>query len=537
MSERQWIVASAFIALSSVTAAETLQPGQQHDYRFSGSVGTTYEVSFVSNAEQCADTTEGTCCAMYVMDGNSTPSFDRYHYKSVSKSSSTPASVIVQKANTGSISVSIYAYHQCEYTPPTIVSTAQSNTISQQGVGRGQLGDERVLETVQMPGQPFALRDETRQAAANNGGRMIQGNAIFSEAAIGYLESVRNILTEPARDQDNTWFEPIQEELTDAHFHSGIMYDYMNEKMGINSFDNAGAEMLSFVNAFYPPVTTEFCGYSVPPGELFNAFWNGYNIVFTRRFMTSFFSGEYHDISYAAALDVTAHEWAHAISDRAVNLRYQRESGALNEAFSDWVGVAVEWYAGETNWTLGEGVKVIRDMENPRNHRQPDTYEGDGWYPTTRQACPEPDICENDYCGVHINSGVANKMFQLLVEGGTHNGVTVQGVGMDTAIQVAYDAIRNYWTSDETFAGARIGMEDAAAHYGSSVERSVSMAWHAVGVGEAPSTSSGSGSSSQSSGSSGGGCSIMPAGESNPSIPMLLLMMGLWAVRRRLISA
>jgi len=528
------LIATLISVVGSTAVAEVLLRGQQHDYRFDATTGRTYEIAFTSNADQCSGSTEGSCCGMYVIDGNQTPNFGTYHYKSVSASSDTPAKVIVQKANSGAISVSIYAYDRCEYEPPQIVATAPSNTISQQGVGRGQLGEERTLETVQLPGQPYALRDESRQAAASNGGRMSQGNAIFSEAAVGYLESIRDILTEPSRDNDNSWFEPIQEELTDAHYHSGIMYDYMNEKMGINSFDNAGAEMLSFVNAYYPPVTTMFCGHAVPPGELFNAFWNGYNIVFTRRFMTNYFSGDYHDISYAAALDVTAHEWAHAISDRAVNLRYERESGALNEAFSDWVGVAVEWYAGETNWTLGEGVKLIRDMKHPRNHRQPDTYEGEDWQPTSRQECATPDVCENDYCGVHINSGVANKMFQLLVEGGTHNGITVTGVGMDTAIQVAYDAIRNYWTSDESFAGARVGMENAAAPYGANVERSVAMAWYAVGVGTSPVTNSSRSSGSQSGGASGGGCSIVPEGESSHSIPMLLVALSLWALRRRI---
>ena len=66
-------------------------------------------------------------------------------------------------------------------------------------------------------------------------------------------------------------------------------------------------------------------------------------------------------------------------------------------------------------------------MENPHLGDQPDYYGLTDvyWYDIT--GCL-PDNT-NDYCGVHYNSGVGNKWFYLLSDGGIHHGVTVIGIG------------------------------------------------------------------------------------------------------------
>ena len=73
-------------------------------------------------------------------------------------------------------------------------------------------------------------------------------------------------------------------------------------------------------------------------------------------------------------------------------------------------------------------------------------------------------------------------MFYLLAAGGVHNGIRVNGVGVDTAINIALDAVMHYWTSNETFSGARAGMEEAARLYGANAVTQVGLAWQAVGV-------------------------------------------------------
>ena len=189
---------------------------------------------------------------------------------------------------------------------------------------------------------------------------------------------------------------------------------------------------------------------------------------------------------YSAALDVVGHEWAHAVTEKTgANLAYQWESGALNEAFSDWMGTAVEHARNEFNWTIGEGVGTGRDMANPLAYGQPDTYLVSPWVTTTN--CTP--TAASDWCGVHTNSGVPNKMFYLLSAGGTHNSVPVRGIGIAKAIKIAYLANTggaDYWQPNTTFAVAQEKMVLAAGKipgFTSFEADQVRNAWAAVKVG------------------------------------------------------
>jgi Zn-dependent metalloprotease len=51
-------------------------------------------------------------------------------------------------------------------------------------------------------------------------------------------------------------------------------------------------------------------------------------------------SGTYFDV--LTSIDVAAHEIGHAVCEKTANLAYQKESGAMNEAFSDiWELVSI----------------------------------------------------------------------------------------------------------------------------------------------------------------------------------------------------
>ena len=51
-------------------------------------------------------------------------------------------------------------------------------------------------------------------------------------------------------------------------------------------------------------------------------------------------------IEFSGDLDVVGHELSHGVTEATSNLVYQNESGALNEAFSDIMGTAIEFYYG-----------------------------------------------------------------------------------------------------------------------------------------------------------------------------------------------
>ncbi len=191
--------------------------------------------------------------------------------------------------------------------------------------------------------------------------------------------------------------------------------------------------------------------------------------------------------------DIVGHELTHGVTGSSSNLIYQKEPGALNESFSDIFGVYFEqWLEGDnaSNWLVGEDLTsygTLRNMANPNQFNQPDTYEGNFWYNVN--GCSP--IEDNDYCGVHVNSGVQNYWFYLLTDGDSgvnDNGdaYDVQGIGIAKAAEIAYNVLINKLTSTSDHEDARIAAIDVASDlYGACSNEviQVTNAWYAVGVG------------------------------------------------------
>jgi bacillolysin len=122
---------------------------------------------------------------------------------------------------------------------------------------------------------------------------------------------------------------------------------------------------------------------------------------------------------------------------------------------------------------------AFRNMANPNQFGDPDTYKGANWYAGS-----------SDYGGVHTNSGVQNKWFYILTSGET--GVndfgysySITGIGIDKAARIAYRSLTVYLTASSNYAAARAGaIQSATDLYGAgSVEVTATAdAWTAVGV-------------------------------------------------------
>ena len=250
-----------------------------------------------------------------------------------------------------------------------------------------------------------------------------------------------------------------------AHYGAEEVYDYFFNEHGRNSYDGAGSKILSYVH------------YGV---NFVNAFWDGSRMTYG--------DGDGVTTTALVALDVCGHEIAHAVTEHSANLIYQNESGALNESFSDIFGEAVEHHAtGSNDWLIGSeffpGGGAIRSMSNPNLYDNPDTYLGDHWY-----------FGLGDNGGVHINSGVQNFWFYLLVTGGTgtndHGYVyNVPAIGLDDAAAIAYRNLSVYLNPSSEYKDARTGAIQAAIDLfgaGSSEELAVIEAWNAVGVYDTP---------------------------------------------------
>ena len=265
--------------------------------------------------------------------------------------------------------------------------------------------------------------------------------------------------------------QPVDEIAWAAHNHAGTVYDYYRERWGLDSFDGRGYPMVSTVHGGVPSTfgCTQNNAAFIP---------SLYQIVYG--------DGDGEQFGpFCRALDVVAHEWQHAVTYFAITwddgsprgLDYRDQSGALNESYSDFFGALVE----NKNWALGEDCytpkipnDALRDMQDPTRYGQPDHYSKysdsgtQGWK-------------------VHHNSGIMNKCAYLMVEGGTHFGVTVQGMGKEAAARVWYRALTHHLHGASTFREARLAMLQACQElFPGDVARyaTVQNACAAVGLGD-----------------------------------------------------
>jgi thermolysin len=266
-----------------------------------------------------------------------------------------------------------------------------------------------------------------------------------------------------ATDADDTWntagrTSPGQHALVDAQFYAKVTDNYLLT----HGFDWAANYHQGMVS-------------SAHVGRRYNnAYWNGTQMAYGDGDGSSF-------IEFSGDVDVVGHELSHGVTEATSNLVYQNESGALNEAFSDIMGTAIEFYNNSPvrpgNWTIGEDITPntngIRNMANPNEDGDPSHY-ADRYTGTS------------DNGGVHTNSGIANHWFYLLVHGGQNansnraGGTDVQGIGMKAAEDIAFLGFTAL-TETASFCDARsatIAMADSAS------AASVTAAWDEVGVDE-----------------------------------------------------
>ena len=291
-------------------------------------------------------------------------------------------------------------------------------------------------------------------------------------------------------DNDNNWTTAEHsankdDAALDAHWGAMMTYDYWQQKHSRNSYDGNGAQIRSYVHV---------------DSNYDNAFWNG--SVMSYGDGTSNGNEGNGNFDALTSIDVAAHEIGHAVCTYTADLAYQRESGGLNEGFSDIWGAAVEHFAkGNGNdlspnsavWLIGDeidrrsGSPALRSMSDPKSLGQPDTYGGTYWQ---NPNCGTP-TSSNDYCGVHTNSGVLNHWFYLLTKGGSgtndvSDSYSVTGIGITKAANISYRLESFYLSANSTYANARTGAIQAAEDLygtGSLEVIATTNAWYAVGVG------------------------------------------------------
>lgn len=225
-----------------------------------------------------------------------------------------------------------------------------------------------------------------------------------------------------------------------AHANAAVVAGFLRDVVKRNNIDDRGGSMDSSVNCVV--------GAESPDGKQWlNAYWNGRQMVYgqvNRR-------GQL--LTLAAALDIVGHEMFHGVTDKTSRLEYSGQSGALNESYSDIFGILIaNWSEPDQkkwNWHLGdgfaEGGAPFRDLADPMTRQQPAHMRDFKVLPNTRKG---------DWGGVHINSGIHNKVGYLLLTAADANGMIF------TPAQVAaifYYTVTQQLSRTSQFAASRTG--------------------------------------------------------------------------------
>ncbi|MFE5807567.1 M4 family metallopeptidase [Streptomyces sp. NPDC056491] len=275
---------------------------------------------------------------------------------------------------------------------------------------------------------------------------------------------------------DDVWGNGLPANLetaaADAHYGAAVTWDYYKNVHGRNGLRNDGVA----------PYTRVHYG-----NAYVNAFWQD------SCFCMTYGDGEGNNKPLTST-DVAAHEMTHGLTSVTGNMTYSGEPGGLNEATSDIMAAAVEFYANNPtdvgDYLVGEKIDINGDGSPLRYMDKPskDGSSKDSWY---------SGIGSID---VHYSSGPANHWYYLASEGSgakvvngvsynspTADGLPVTAIGRDAASKIWFRALTvGYFKSNTNYADARVQTLKAAADLygqGSTIYNNVANAWAGVAVG------------------------------------------------------
>ncbi|HTL89296.1 MAG TPA: M4 family metallopeptidase [Leptolyngbya sp.] len=259
---------------------------------------------------------------------------------------------------------------------------------------------------------------------------------------------------------------PEVEDITvnEAYEGSGATYDFYKEVFERNSIDGFGMRLDSTVHY----------------GERYNnAFWNGNQMVYGDG------DGELFN-RFTIAIDVIGHELTHGVTQSEAALIYKGQSGALNESFSDVFGSLIKQKvlnqtAAEADWLIGQGLLTEKvNGQALRSLKAPGTAYDDKVLGKDPQPADMKAIYQGtaDNGGVHINSGIPNRVFYLTAIG-------IGGYAWEKAGKIWYIALTERLRPWSNFrSAAQVTATIAGELYGkdSIEQKAVQEAWKTVGV-------------------------------------------------------
>lgn len=260
--------------------------------------------------------------------------------------------------------------------------------------------------------------------------------------------------------------------VNEAYDGSGHTYDLYWRVFERHSIDDRGVALYSTVHYGQ--------GYD-------NAFWNGRQMVYGDG-DADLPENERLFNRFTICLEIIGHELTHGVTQYEADLAYRSQPGALNESFSDVLGVLVKQRVlGQTalqaSWLMGEGLftsnvngVAIRSLKEP----------GTAYNDPVLGKDPQPGHMDqyqnlplwNDNGGVHINSGIPNHAFYFVA-------MDLGGQAWEKAGQIWYVTLRDRLRSTSDFQDAANKTYQVAGELygnGSLEQQAVRNGWSKVGI-------------------------------------------------------
>ncbi|WP_433340499.1 M4 family metallopeptidase [Streptomyces sp. CA-253872] len=295
-------------------------------------------------------------------------------------------------------------------------------------------GDTVDLNAYQRADGKVELRDQTQTMFQKTGGEILT-----YDAQRGDVKNYQSVLPAdtPLAAADSTEFpaEATDTGAVDAHTNAAKVYAFYKKQFKRDGIDGKGGTMRSVVN-----VTSNGVAYP-------NAFWDGTKMVY----------GNINGAPASVGLDVVGHEMTHGITEHTAGLLYVSQSGALNEAISDYFGEAME--VDDEGLAMNDpmagliGEDLCGHDEDPATCALRDLSDG-------RRA-------DRDFINIPLASD----------NGGVHSNSTIIGGAMwdmrkslskKFADNVIYTAALENFTPWTDFLQARYGIVDAARRLGAT---------------------------------------------------------------------
>lgn len=246
---------------------------------------------------------------------------------------------------------------------------------------------------------------------------------------------------------NNQWKDKHHQAIVDLHYYLGVVYDYFKTHHNRDSVDGKGMTLKALGHVY---------------DKWKNAHWD------SNCKLLAFGDGDGIELeNMANSLDVVAHEFTHGVTQFTANLVYRGEYGALNESFSDVFAALI---ANDNNWIIGENTipngNGLRNMSDPTRGG---LYDKNDSFTRLLYTKAQPDHYSNywedvnndDNGGVHINSGIPNKVAYLISEGGTHNGQKIKSIGKIDTGKIYYRALVYELGRFSDFSDLRDALEQA----------------------------------------------------------------------------